>query len=78
LDNTTNGYSASSFPSFLTYDETKRIVVLSGKNKLEAGRAYTFKYIVTNEIEAIVNMEYIFSIEVKRIRNDPPYFSPAL
>jgi hypothetical protein len=52
--------------------------VLSGKNKLEAGRTYTFKYIVTNEIEAIVNMEYIFSVEVKRIRNDPPYFFPAL
>jgi hypothetical protein len=52
--------------------------VLSGENKLEAGKTYTFKYIVSNEIEAMVNMEYIFSIEVPRMISDPPYFSPAL
>ena len=78
LDNTTNGYSANSYPSFLTYDENLRLVVLSGENKLEAGRTYTFKYIVSNEIEAMVNMDYIFSIEVPRMISDPPYFSPAL
>ena len=52
--------------------------MLSGYNKLEAGRTYTFKYIVIDEIEEIVNMEYIFSIEVPKMTNDPPYFSPAL
>jgi hypothetical protein len=30
LENVTNGYNARSFPSFLTYDETARLVVLSG------------------------------------------------
>ncbi len=53
--------------------------MLSGNNKNEeAGRTYTFKYIVSNEVEQIVNMEYIFSIEVPKIFNDPPYFFPAL
>jgi hypothetical protein len=79
LDNTTNGYSVNSFPSFFAYDEKARLVVLSGNNKNEeAGRTYTFKYIVSNEVEQIVNMEYIFSIEVPKIFNDPPYFFPAL
>ena len=78
LDNTSNGYSADSFPSFLSYDEKTHLVVLSGENKLEAGKTYTFKYIVSNEIEQIVNMEYIFSIEVPKMTNDPPYFFPAL
>jgi hypothetical protein len=78
LDNTTNGYSANNFPSFLTYDEKARLIVLSRINKLEAGRMYTFKYIVTVELEQIVNMEYIFSIEVSKMTNDPPYFFPAL
>ena len=62
----------------MTYDETTRLVVLSGENKLEAGKTYAFKYIVSNEIEQIVNMDYIFSIEVPKMTNDPPYFSPSL
>ena len=62
----------------MTYDETTRLVVLSGENKLEAGKTYSFKYIVSNEIEQIVNMDYILSIEVPKMTNDPPYFSPSL
>jgi hypothetical protein len=78
LDNTTKGYSANSFPSYLKYDEKTRLVVLNGENKLEAGKTYTFKYIVSIEIEQIVNMEYIFSIEVMKVTNEPPYFFPML
>ena len=78
MDNTSNGYNADGLPSFMTYNETTRLVVLIGENKLEAGKTYAFKYIVSNEIEQIVNMDYIFSIEVLKMTNDPPYFSPSL
>ena len=76
LENHTSGYNLDVYPSFLSFNSATNEVVLNKKNVAEAGRLYNFKYVVTEDLDKVVNSEYTFNIKVPE--NTAPRFSPDL
>jgi hypothetical protein len=52
------------------------LVTLSGKNKAETDKSFSFLFVVTDEEDKIVNKDYTFVVDVPR--NLPPYFEKTL
>jgi hypothetical protein len=46
------------------------LVTLSGKNKAETDKSFSFVFVVTDEEDKIVNKDYTFVVDVPR--NLPP------
>ncbi len=76
LENRTSGYNLESYPSFLSFNSQTNEVVLYKKNVAEAGKLYTFTFIVTENQDKVVNSEYTFTIKVPE--NTAPKFTPDL
>ena len=76
LENNTFGSLTTDLPSFISYDSKTNFVTLFGKNKAETNKSYSFVLVATEEKDKIINMDYIFVVEVPR--NLPPYFETAL
>jgi hypothetical protein len=53
LENRTSGYNLESYPSFLSFNSQTNEVVLDKKNVAEAGKLYTFTFVVTENQDKI-------------------------